>query len=195
MNKTLLALATFLIPTAAFAHNGVDHPSGFAAGFAHPFSGMDHILAMVMVGLMAISIGGRALWLVPTAFVGMMIVGGAGGIGAIALPGVETGIALSVVAFGIVLASGWKLSTAFATAIAGVFALFHGHAHGTEMMAGSNALGYVVGFIGATCILHLSGIGLGFGAAYMHAFYRKPVLRIFGGICAGLGLGMLTGLV
>src|SRR5262245_27632094 len=120
--KSLLATATaVLTPAAAFAHTGMGDTSGFVHGFGHPISGFDHVLAMVMVGIFAWQLGGRALWLVPMSFVVFMAVGGALGIAGIAVPFVEIGIAVSVVVLGAVVAFNIKAPTAAAI---GAVALF-----------------------------------------------------------------------
>jgi urease accessory protein len=162
----LLALTLLaLLPTAALAHTGHAAAGGLASGFLHPLGGLDHVLAMVAVGLLAWNLGGRALWLVPLAFVAAMAAAGAIGMAGTALPLVELGIGLSVVAIGGLVALGLRLPTALAMGIAAVFAIFHGHAHGTEMDPTASGLGYGVGFVAATVLLHATGIlaGLGLG--------------------------------
>src|SRR5918994_3680530 len=156
-----LTLAGALLPTAALAHTGIGAAGGFAHGFWHPIGGLDHVLAMVAVGAFAVCLGGRALWLVPSAFVAMMAVGGFAGMEGIQLPLVETGIALSVVVLGLAVAFQWKLPVAAASALVGLFAIFPGHAHGSEMPVDASGLGYAAGFMLATASLHVAGIGLG----------------------------------
>jgi len=119
--------------TPALAHTGVGAASGFTHGFLHPLGGLDHVFAMIGVGLFAAVLGGRALWLVPLSFVTMMVVGAALGIAGVALPHVEIGIAFSVVALGAMVAFQWKFPLAVAALVVGLFAIFHGHAHGAEM--------------------------------------------------------------
>ena len=162
-------VALSLIPTAALAHTGAGSASGFFQGFAHPVGGLDHVLAMVTVGLLAWQLGGRALWLVPAAFVAAMALGGWLGIAGIALPHVELGIALSVVVLGAVVALGIKAPLAVAMGLAGLFAVFHGHAHGAEMPHDATGTAYAAGFLMATALLHLSGIALGFLIASLGA--------------------------
>lgn len=157
----LLALCLTAVP--AFAHVGVDHVAGLTHGFAHPLGGLDHMLAMVAVGLYAASLGGSALWLVPMAFVGTMIAGGLLGYGGMPLPLVEQGIGLSVVVLGAAIALGVKLPTVAAMALVGLFALFHGHAHGSEGAEIAAFLPYAAGFVVATTLLHGAGIALGLG--------------------------------
>jgi urease accessory protein len=151
--------ALMVLPGAALAHTGAGATSSFAHGFAHPIGGLDHVLAMVAVGLYAALLGGRALWLVPT-FVGVMAVGGALGMAGLTLPHVEIGIALSVIALGLAIARRIDLPTLIATVLVGVFAVFHGHAHGAGM-PDATALAYAAGFLLATALLHGVGIGLG----------------------------------
>jgi urease accessory protein len=131
----------------AFAHTGVGDTAGFVHGFIHPIGGLDHVLAMVAVGLFAALLGGRALWLVPFSFVSMMAVGGALGMGGVALPFAEFGIGLSVVAFGVAVAFRLHMPIAVAMALAGFFAVFHGHAHGAEMPDTASGFEYAAGFL------------------------------------------------
>ena len=137
----LAALTLLITAAAAEAHTGVGSTMGFTHGFGHPFSGLDHILAMVAVGLFAANLGGRALWLVPLSFVAMMAVGGALGVAGIDMPFVEIGIAASVIVLGLAVAMQWNLPVAGAMALVGFFALFHGHAHGAEMPVDASGLG------------------------------------------------------
>jgi len=183
------ALTAFLTLAAqpALAHTGVGPVSGFTAGFGHPVGGLDHVLAMVAVGILAAQQGGRALWLVPAAFVAMMVVGGVLGVAGVALPFVELGIAGSVIALGAVIAVGRRMSVALAMALAGAFAVFHGHAHGTEMPLNASGLAYGAGFVMATASLHVAGIGLGLGAAKLA---RPLALRFGGGAIALAGLAL-----
>ena len=128
----LAIFALFLAPTAALAHVGVGDTSGFAHGFMHPLSGLDHQLAMILVGVFAYQLGGRALWLVPLTFVSIMALGGFLGVAGIPVPFVEIGIALSVIVLGAVVAFGVKAPLAVAMGAVGLFAIFHGHAHGSK---------------------------------------------------------------
>lgn len=163
LRSVLVSLA--LLPGAAFAHTGAEHAHGFVQGFAHPIGGLDHLLAMVAVGLFAAYLGGRARWLVPTTFVGVMALGGLLGVSGAALPYVELGIALSVVVLGLLVALRWNFPVAGAMAIAGVFAVFHGYAHGTELPENASGLAYGMGFLIATALLHLAGIAIGLAFA------------------------------
>ena len=132
----------------------------FATGLGHPLTGLDHVLAMVAVGLWAAQSGGRALWLVPLTFVLTMAAGGALGFMGIQLPMVESGIAGSVLILGILVALASRLSLAASTALVGLFAIFHGYAHGAEMAVESSALWFSLGFMLATAIVHGAGIGI-----------------------------------
>jgi urease accessory protein len=146
---------------AAEAHTGIGATGGLAAGFVHPLLGLDHLLAMLAVGLLAAQTGGRALWLVPVAFLVMMGAGGAIALDGWPLPFVETAIALSVVALAGAVALGASASAVAAAVIAGGFALFHGHAHGAEMPLDVSGLEYAAGFLAASATL--IGAGLAFG--------------------------------
>lgn len=185
--------ALALAPTTALAHAGVGDTSGFAHGFAHPIGGLDHILAMVAVGLLAAHLGGRALWLVPLAFVGMMAVGGALGITGLEVPVVEAGIALSIVALGAVMALRLDLSTLAAMALVGFFAIFHGHAHGTEMPETISGLSYGVGFIVATALLHAFGVGIGLLLGAAGQRYSRTMTQTFGAAMTAVGIVVLGG--
>jgi urease accessory protein len=163
MHRTLLRLATaFLVlaPAAASAHPGHDG-AGLVHGFLHPLGGFDHIIAMVAVGMLAARLGGRALWLVPASFVTAMTVAGYAASTGVALPYVETGIAVSVVVLGAVAVFGVAMPVAAATGLVAFFAVFHGYAHGLEMPETVAGLAYGAGFVAATAMLHGVGIGLG----------------------------------
>ncbi len=150
----LLALAA---ATPALAHPGLEHVHSMAAGFAHPFSGFDHLLAMVAVGLWAGLNGGRAVWAWPAAFVGLMPVGGVIGASHVVLPHVEPGILASVIVLGIAVTAALRAPMALGVVVIGAFALLHGYAHGAELPAGTPAVGYMAGFALATALLHSIG--------------------------------------
>jgi urease accessory protein len=187
-----LTLAGALLPTAALAHTGIGAAAGFAHGFWHPVGGLDHVLAMVAVGAFAVRLGGRAVWLVPAAFVAMMAVGGFAGLEGVPLPLVETAIALSVVVLGLAVAFQWKLPVAAASALVGLFAIFHGHAHGSEMPVDASGLTYAAGFMLATASLHVAGIGLGLAVGRIGARSRLA-LQASGGAMALAGVALLSG--
>lgn len=193
--RSFATAAALLAPTAAFAHTGVGGTSGFLHGFTHPISGLDHILAMAMVGLLAWQIGGRALWLVPASFLALMAAGGALGAAGFGLPFVETGIALSVVVLGALVAAGVKAPVAAAMGLVGLFALFHGHAHGAEMPENAGGLAYAAGFMLATALLHVAGLGLGFLVGRAGERHGPLAVRAAGGLAAVAGLGLLAGVL
>ena len=190
-----LSLALATLPSAAFAHTGVGDVSGFAHGFMHPLGGLDHVLAMVAVGLLAARLGGRALWLVPLSFVTMMILGGIAGASGMGLPFVEQGIAGSILVLGFVIALGRQVPTAAAMALAGFFAIFHGHAHGTEMPANALGLSFGAGFALATTLLHGLGLGVGIGADRLAGTWGSQTSRIAGGMMAAAGAGFMAGVI
>jgi urease accessory protein len=191
--KTLLALALTFLPSLAFAHVGVGTTNGIAQGFMHPMSGIDHILAMIAVGLFAAHLGARALWLVPMSFVAMMAFGGVLGIAGISLPFVEIAIALSVVVLGIVVATRATPPVALAMALVGLFAIFHGHAHGAEMPESASGLAYGVGFVGASALLHAIGIGAGISIGKAGRRSSRTISQIAGGAMALAGIAILGG--
>ncbi|MBI1416280.1 MAG: urease accessory protein [Limimaricola sp.] len=192
---SLLATVALLLPTIASAHPGHGPAVGLVAGFSHPMTGLDHILTMVLVGVFAAQLSGRALWLVPAAFVAMMGVGGALGMYGVGLPFVETGIAVSVIVMGAVVALGLRAPVAVAMALVGVFAVFHGHAHGAEMPANTGGLDFALGFMVATATLHAIGIALTVAVLRLASARSLPVLRTAGGLAAVAGLGLLTGTI
>ncbi len=190
---SLLALATVALPTAAFAHTGHGDTAGFVHGFMHPVGGLDHVLAMVAVGIFAFVLGGRALWLVPLSFVGMMAVGFLLGTNGITLPCAELAIALSSIVIGGVAALGRRMPLVAAMALVGGFAAFHGWAHGAEMPADAGALTYALGFVAATALLHIAGIAASMGVAAVTGKYGRTVAQIAGGVFALGGVGILAG--
>ncbi len=192
--RLLLALAILaLTPTLSFAHTGIGHAAGFSHGLEHPIGGIDHVLAMIAVGVFAYVLGGRALWLVPLSFVGMMVVGFALGVAQLDMPFVELGIALSSIVIGAAAALGRPMHTAFAMALVGAFATFHGHAHGAEMPAASSGLSYAAGFALATALLHAAGIGAAFGLSQLAGKYGRLVAQTAGALFAVGGIGILAG--
>lgn len=193
--RLLISVLASLVPGVAWAHVGAGEAAGFAHGFFHPVTGVDHVLAMVAVGLFAANLGGRALWAVPLTFVGVMAAGGALGIGGVAVPFVETGIAVSVIVLGAAVALRWKWPVVAAMALVGLFAIFHGHAHGAEMPADASGLDYAAGFMIATALLHVAGIGIGLGLTKGGQQYAPRLVQAGGGAMAVAGVGILTGLV
>jgi urease accessory protein len=189
----IAAAAAILIAItgAAAAHPGHGDAGGLAHGFLHPLGGLDHVLAMVAVGLYAALLGGRALWLVPATFVAVMALGGALGAAGYALPSVEVGIALSVVVLGAVIALRVSLPTLAAMAMVGIFAVFHGHAHGAEMPQNLTGYEYAAGFLAATALLHGAGIALGLGMGRLSGLDGRRATQAAGGAVALAGLALL----
>ncbi len=186
-----IAVILSLIPVSAFAHTGVGDTAGFVHGFSHPVSGIDHILAMVAVGILAYQLGGRALWLVPGTFVLVMALGGVLGIAGVPVPYIEVGIALSVVILGAIIAAGVKAPVAIAMAIVGVFAIFHGHAHGAEMPVDASGAEYAAGFMLGTALLHMAGLALGFLIGRIGEARGPNFVRAAGAATSLAGLALL----
>lgn len=154
----LAGVLTMALAAPALAHPGHLEGAGFVQGFLHPLGGIDHLLAMVAVGLWAAQLGGRALWLLPAAFVATLAGGAVLGLSGVALPLVEAGIAASVVILGLLVLLRKRVPVVAATILVAVFALFHGHAHGAEMPEASLPVLYGLGFVAATLLLH--GVGM-----------------------------------
>jgi urease accessory protein len=187
----LATLAAFLAPTAALAHVGVGNTSGFMHGFMHPLSGLDHQLAMILVGVFAYQLGGRALWLVPLTFVSVMALGGFLGVMGTPVPFVEIGIALSVIVLGAIVAFGIKAPVAVAMGAVGLFAIFHGHAHGSEMPLDVSGFEYGICFMLATSMLHAAGIFIGM----LIDLSTRNLYRLVGGLASVAGVALLLGYV
>ena len=172
----------------ALAHTGLEHAVSFAAGFGHPWSGLDHVLAMVAVGLWAGANGGRALWAWPLAFVGVMVVGGALGTAGVPMPMVEPGILASVIVLGVLVLAAARLQVVVGAALVALFALLHGHAHGSELPVEAAAASYAAGFAIATALLH----GIGLGVATVASGTRgKLVVRGAGALVAVAGVALV----
>jgi urease accessory protein len=191
----LAILSAVLAPTAALAHTGVGDTSGFMHGFMHPLGGLDHQLAMILVGIFAYQLGGRAMWLVPLTFVAVMAFGGFLGIAGIPVPFIEAGIALSVIVLGAIVAFGVKIPVAVAMGIVGLFAIFHGHAHGSEMPLDASGVEYGLGFMLATALLHAVGIGIGFLIGMTTKWLGNNVYRAAGGLASIAGVAILLGVL
>ncbi|GKY88995.1 HupE/UreJ family protein [Sinisalibacter aestuarii] len=187
--RLIASLPLMLLATAAAAHTG-GSAGGFASGFAHPIGGWDHVVAMVAVGLWGAFLGAPALWLLPVVFPLVMAFGGALGVLGVPLPMVEAGIALSGVVLGLLIAFAVRAPLWVAAVIVGVFAVFHGHAHGTELPDAANPYAYGIGFVLATGLLHLAGIGLG---AFVGSTGGRIVVRAVGAAIAAAGAGFLFG--
>jgi urease accessory protein len=185
MLATVAAMAIGGFAAPALAHTGASATHDLAHGFLHPLGGLDHVLAMVAVGLYASQLGGRSLWLLPAAFVATMIGGGLLGYVAVPMPMVEQGIGLSVVAMGLAIAVGLRLPTLAAAVLVGLFALVHGHAHGSEGAELASFLSYAAGFVAATAILHAAGIALGLALDRLGAL-PATVFRRAAGVAGAL---------
>jgi urease accessory protein len=181
-------IAAALWPALALAHVEAGQTAGLLAGLRHPVSGPDHVLAMVSVGLWGAQLGAPAIWLLPVTFPVVMALGGLLGLLGVPLPGVEVGIALSAVLLGGAVWTAWRPPLWTAAVIVGIFAIFHGHAHGTELPPGGSGLLYSLGFVAATGTLHAVGIGIG-------TIQRWPcgraVLRVAGAVVAVAGIAFL----
>ena len=180
------------VSSIAEAHTGGGLSGGFSSGFMHPILGWDHVIAMVAVGIWGAFLGGRAIWILPVTFPLVMAVGGAMGIVGVPVPSVETGIALSAIALGSMVAFAARPPIWVAALIVGIFAIFHGYAHGTELPNAANPLAYSLGFVFSTGLLHLSGIALGLLVRWPMG---KIVVRVIGSMIALAGVGFLTGVV
>ncbi|MQW67999.1 protein hupE [Sinorhizobium medicae] len=192
MKKSILIAAALLFTSSApaLAHLDPAEHGSLLAGLSHPFFGADHVLAMVAVGLWAAQIGGRALWSVPAAFVTTMMLGFALALLGAPLPFVEPAILGSVVALGLIVAMAVRLDVSMAAAVVAVFAIFHGHAHGGEL-GNAGAWSFAAGFLIATVLLHIAGLGLGMGLSRLAN--RGIVARILGGVTALAGESLLFG--
>ncbi len=157
----ICVLLIALISQAASAHTQTGVPGGLASGFLHPLTGMDHLVAMVAVGIWGAQLGAPAIWVLPITFPLVMAFGGVLGIAGVPLPMPELAIALSAVVLGAAVALRLRVPFALAGAVVAVFAIFHGHAHGAELPHAANPLAYGIGFVTATGLLHLCGITIG----------------------------------
>lgn len=191
MRKLKQILAGTLLTTIASqasAHTFGAHGAGFAAGFAHPFMGLDHLLAMLAVGLWAMQLGGKARWAIPLTFVTMIAMGGLLAMTGIAFPFVETGIATSVFLFGALIALSARIPAWVGLILTGLFALFHGHAHGTELPQTAMPALYAMGFVAGTSLLLWAGDWLGM----VFSGKRQWMGRLSGSVITVIGLGLLT---
>jgi urease accessory protein len=179
--------AALLAAVPAFAHVGAGPTSGFGNGLLHPIGGIDHLCAMIAVGLWAAQQGKRALWAVPLAFMSMMALGGALGMAGFSLPFVEQGIAASVLVLGVLIAAAARLPLAAGVLLVAAFAVFHGHAHGAEMPRTVSGLAYGAGFIAATALLHAGGIALGLSLKKLD---KPRGLRLAGAAIAMCGVAL-----
>ena len=188
LRKWMLLALMFVLVARLEAHVQSGQAAGFFTGLKHPISGLDHVLAMIAVGLWGAQLGSPAVWMLPVAFPMMMAFGGFIGLVGLPLPGVEIGIALSAVLLGTVVARESRPSLAVAVLLVAFFAIFHGHAHGTELPTGQSGLTYSIGFVIATGCLHGVGIAIGL----IHKWPAgKRALRAAGAIVALAGVAFL----
>lgn len=190
--RTALAAVAAGAALPAAAHTLGAEGGGFAAGLSHPVGGLDHLLAMVAVGLWAAQTGGRAVWTVPAAFMAAMVAGGGIGLLGLGLPGVELGILASLLALGGLVALKVRPPVGVGSAVVAAFALFHGHAHGAEMPEAAAPELYAAGFLVATGILHLAGIAAARVAAKAWAGRGDALVRAGGGGIAAVGAVLLA---
>ncbi len=180
-----LVFALLAAAGPAAAHVGAaDSAGGFTTGFLHPLLGWDHVVAMVGVGLWGAFLGRPAIWVLPVVFPLVMAFGGVLGVAGVPLPGVEIGIALSAIVLGLMVAFAGRPPLPVAAVIVGAFAIFHGHAHGTELPAAANPILFSLGFVIATGLLHLAGIAFGLLARWPAG---RVLVRSGGGVIAGVG--------
>ncbi len=185
-----IVLLLLLPLSVAHAHTGVGS-GGFLVGLTHPVLGFDHLLAMVSVGILSTQIGRTAIWSVPATFVAIMVFGGVLGLRGVAIPSVETGIALSVLVLGAALAGGRQIHLAVCALFVGLFAVFHGYAHGDEMPHVADPYLYAAGFVTGTAAIHIVGVAIGLIATRIP---RGPALLRYGGAgIAGIGFHLLVG--
>lgn len=188
--RVLLSGLVAFTPGIALAHTSHGELAGLtgvAAGSLHPLTGLDHVLAMIAVGMLGAQMGGRALWALPAAFLSVMLAGGVLGLAGLPLPAVELAILLSVLVLGALIALGRPLPAALALSVVALFAAFHGYAHGAEMPAQASGLLYGLGFAVATGCLHGAGIGL---AQALGRGARPRALRYAGVTIVALGIGL-----
>ena len=185
LRSILFVMAGTLLPSFVYAHVGAGDTSGLMHGLAHPVSGMDHVCAMLAVGLWAAQMGGRSVWAVPLTFVSVMALGGVLPMLGIGLPFVEQGIVLSVLLLGVLIAASVRLPLILSSSIVGLFALWHGHAHGAEMPTLSSGITYAIGFMMATASLHIIGIVFGF---WMQRLAHERIIHTAGASIALCGV-------
>ncbi len=189
---SIVTILSVLLPSVAIAHTGGSDLPGFGRGFLHPLTGLDHTLAMFTIGLIACRLGGRALWLVPLIFVICTAFGGILTVSGTQLFAVEPVIALSVVGLGLMVALKIKPPLLVTLAVAGLFAIFHGHAHMTEMPATASGFAYGIGFLIATAGLHSAGIGVGLAADRVMRAGAPILIRSIAGAISVAGLALLA---
>lgn len=189
MNLLLISLL-IVMPEIALAHALEGAGGGFVTGLLHPIMGVDHLVAMVAVGLWGAFLGERALWILPIVFPSIMAVGAAFGIVGLEIPLVEFVIALSGVVLGALIALRVRAPLAIAMVLVGIFAIFHGYAHGVEMPEQISAITYSAGFVIGTGLLHLAGVAIGFATRLPRG---ELLVRGCGGVISAIGLSYLVG--
>ena len=190
--RLLFAVSMMVLAPSAWSHDGTTLPYGsFLSGLTHPVLGLDHLLAMVSVGILSAQIGGRAIWTVPATFVLVMALGGVLGWVDVGLSAIEVGIAFSVLALGTAIAADRRVPMVAAMSAVGVFAVFHGYAHGAEMPTVAKPVTYALGFMTGTALLHLTGVII--GDISQHYARGKVLLRGAGLAIAGTGAFFLVG--
>ncbi len=188
--STLSLAATFaLVPQAAFAHITQGPMGGFVSGFEHPLTGPDHFLAMFAVGVWGAQMGGRAVWTLPVTFPLIMVLGGVAGMMHLPIPDVEVGIALSIIVLGSAILFAWHPIELISLIIIAVFAICHGYAHGAELPRAADPADYAVGFVVATGMIHVIGIGVGLA---LHKPYKGRIAQGLGGVIAAAGVYFLV---
>lgn len=187
---TLVFLSCFLLMAPAWSHEDMQFATGLSSGFLHPISGPDHLVAMVAVGLWGAFLGLPAIWLLPIIFPLIMMIGGVMGVLGVGIPAVELGIATSAIVLGLAVAFALKPPLWLAGALVGLFAIFHGYAHGTTLLRAADPLGYSLGFVIATGSLHLAGVA--FGLLVKWPLGRLAVRALGGGVAA-VGAVFLAG--
>jgi urease accessory protein len=186
--KTIAVLSIALLSAAAQAHSDQTSTGGFMAGYLHPLTGLDHLLAMVAVGIWGATLGAPLIWALPVAFPFMMLVGGVLAIFGVPVPHVELGVAISVLVLGAAIAMRWRAPLAVAIAIVAFFGLLHGYAHGSELPGSAAPAAYAAGFVVSTGLLHLAGISFGTLDKTKHG---PLVLRAAGAIIAVTGAWLI----
>ncbi len=185
-SRILPALALLLLPAGALAHTaGGGAGAGFVTGFMHPLGGLDHLLAMLAVGMWGAQLGKPAIWVLPVAFPQVMALGGVAGILGVPLAGIEVGVTISVIVLGSMIALDRRPPLWVALLLVSFFAVFHGYAHGVELPGKTGAVAYSAGFVTATGLIHLTGIGIGFVVKLPHGV---ALLRTGGGVIAAAGV-------
>ncbi|MDR0588248.1 MAG: HupE/UreJ family protein [Burkholderiales bacterium] len=190
--KLCVLLSVALVPSLAFAHigHGESAPIGFIAGFTHPFTGLDHLAAMLAVGIWS-AMTTKRIWVAPVSFASLLLVGALLGVAGVSLPVIEPVIAASLLVIGLLIAVQVKLPVWAGALIVGAFAVFHGAAHGTELAEVNNVAGALIGMVVATASIHIAGLAIG------RFLMRYPLVwaRAAGGAVSVLGLGFLVGIV